>query len=135
MWRQANCRPAAEKLANSLCGVGLLEQFLRYPDIEEIYVRHGEVAIERGGRLQRGVAHAPDDYWEDLVKRVADNRGQAISPRHPAVLVDLPTGEQFTGMLPPLADAPSINIRRYGTKEMGLQQLRSLGAFDKQSQA
>jgi pilus assembly protein CpaF len=120
---------AARRLADSLCGIGLLEQFLRQPDVEEVYVRHGEVAIERGGRLERQVLHAPDAYWESLVKRVADQRGQAISPRHRAVLVDLPTGERFTGMLPPLADAPAINIRRYGTKEMGLPQLRSLGAF------
>jgi len=119
----------AVRLADSLCGIGLLEQFLRQGDIEEVYVRHGEVAIERGGRLERGVIHAPDAYWESLVKRVADQRGQAISPRHRAVLVDLPTGERFTGLLPPLADAPSINIRRYGTKEMGLGELRTLGAF------
>ena len=120
---------AASRLANSLCGIGLLEQFLRQPDIEEVYVRHGEVAIERGGRLERGVVYAPDAYWEALVKRVADQRGQAISPRHRAVLVDLPTGERFTGLLPPLSDGPAINIRRYGTKEMGLEELRSSGRF------
>ena len=120
---------AAARLANSLCGIGLLEQFLRQPDIEEVYVRHGEVAIERGGRLERGVVRAPDAYWESLVKRVADQRGQAISPRHRAVLVDLPTGERFTGLLQPLSDGTAINIRRYGTKEMGLEELRSLGAF------
>lgn len=129
--KPANLDDASERLADSLCGVGLLEQFLRHSDIEEIYVRHGEVAIERGGRLQRGVVFAPNEYWEELIKRVADMRGQAISPRHRAVLVDLPTGERFTGMLPPLADAPTINIRRYGTKEMGLSQLRELGAFTK----
>jgi Flp pilus assembly CpaF family ATPase len=123
----------AQRLADSLCGIGLLEQFLRQPDIEEVYVRHGEVAIERGGRLERGVVHAPDDYWEALIKRVADQRGQAISPRHRAVLVDLPTGERFTGLLPPLSDAPAINIRRYGTKEMGLGELRNLGAFRQQA--
>ena len=122
----------ARRLADSLCGVGLLEQFLRHDDIEEIYVRHGEVAIERAGRLERAVIHAPDEYWEMLVKRVADQRGVAVSPRHRAVLVDLPTGERFTGMLPPLSDAAAINIRRYGAKEMGLVQLRSLGAFKKQ---
>ena len=81
---------AAARLADSLCGIGLLEQFLRQPDIEEVYVRHGEVAIERGGRLERGIVRAPDAYWESLVKRVADQRGQAISPRHRAVLVTCP---------------------------------------------
>lgn len=123
---------AAHRLADSLCGVGLLEQFLHSNDVEEIYVRHGEVGIERGGQLDRKVIHAPDEYWEMLIKRVADQRGQALSPRHRAVLVDLPTGERFTGMLPPLTDSPAINVRRYGTKELGLPELKRLGAFTPQ---
>ena len=119
------------RLADSLCGVGLLEQFLRHPQVEEIYVRHGEVAIERSGVLERGVIHAPDEYWEALVKRVADQRGQALSPRHRAVLVDLPSGERFTGLLPPLSDCPAINIRRYGSKELHLDDLRRRSAFER----
>jgi len=129
--RPAQLDDAARRLADSLCGIGLLEQFLRQSDIEEIYVRHGEVAIERGGMLQRNVIHAPDEYWEALVKRVADARGQEISPRHRAVLVDLPSGERFTGLLPPLSDCPAINIRRYGSKELGLEELRARAAFEK----
>ena len=129
--RPAELDHAARRVADSLCGVGLLEQFLRDADIEEIYVRHGEVAIERGGRLERGVIHAPDAYWESLIKRVADQRGQTISPRHRAVLVDLPSGERFTGILPPLSDAPAINVRRYGAKDLSLTDLRRMGAFEK----
>jgi len=128
--RPAELEDKALRLADSLCGIGLLEQFLREPEVEEIYVRHGEVAIERGGMLQRNVIHAPDAYWESLVKHVADARGQEISPRHRAVLVDLPSGERFTGMLPPLSDGPAINIRRYGAKDLGMQDLRTFGAFD-----
>jgi len=128
--RPAELEDKALRLADSLCGIGLLEQFLREPEVEEIYVRHGEVAIERGGMLQRNVIHAPDTYWESLVKHVADARGQEISPRHRAVLVDLPSGERFTGLLPPLSDGPAINIRRYGAKDLGMQDLRAFGAFD-----
>jgi len=128
--RPAELEGTTLRLADSLCGIGLLEQFLREPDVEEIYVRHGEVAIERGGMLQRNVIHAPDAYWESLVKRIADARGQEISPRHRAVLVDLPSGERFTGMLPPLSDGAAINIRRYGAKDLGIQDLRAFGAFD-----
>jgi len=128
--RPGKLEAAARRLADSLCGIGLLEQFLRQPDIEEIYVRHGEVAVERGGVLERGVIRAPDEYWEVLIKRVADQRGQALSPRHRAVLVDLPSGERFTGMLPPLSDCPAINIRRYGAKDLSVTDLRSFGAFD-----
>lgn len=128
--RPASLEDTAHRLADSLCGIGLLEQFLHNGEVEEIYVRHGEVAIECGGRLKRNIIHAPDDYWEALIKRVADQRGQTISSRHRAVLVDLPSGERFTGMLPPLSDGPAINIRRYGAKNLNLINLRSFGAFD-----
>ena len=110
----------------------ILQQFLDEPDVEEIYIRHGEVAIERGGIVERNVVHAPDAYWEALIRRVADLRERGVSARYRAVLVDLPSGERFTGMLPPLTDAPAINIRRYGTKQLTLETLRDKGAFTPQ---
>ena len=121
----------ARRLADALCGIGVLEQFLRDPDVEEIYVRKGEVAIEKKGKLYRHVISAPNDYWALLIKRVADERGKALTTRHRAVLVDLPSGERFTGLLPPLTDDPAINIRRYGAKNLTLTDLRELGAFDR----
>jgi len=127
----ADLEKTALRLADALCGIGILEQFLRDDDIEEIYVRNGEVAIEKKGKLHRHVVSAPNSYWELLVKRVADERGKALTTRHRAVLVDLPSGARFTGLLPPLTDFPAINIRRYGAKNLTLSDLRKLGAFEK----
>jgi len=124
---------AARRMTDALCGIGLLQQFLDEPDVEEIYIRHGEVAVERGGIVERNVIHAPDAYWEALIRRVADLRERGVSARYRAVLVDLPSGERFTGMLPPLTDAPAINIRRYGTKQLTLESLREKGAFTPQA--
>ena len=122
----------ARRMTDALCGVGLLQQFLDEPEVEEIYIRHGEVAIERGGIVERNVIRAPDAYWEALIRRVADLRERGVSARYRAVLVDLPSGERFTGMLPPLTDAPAINIRRYGAKQLTLETLRKKGAFTPQ---
>ena len=131
--RAAALEDAARRMSDALCGIGLLQQFLNEPDVEEIYVRHGEVAIERGGIVERNVIHAPAKYWQALIRRVADLRERGVSARYRAVLVDLPSGERFTGMLPPLTDAPAINIRRYGTKNLTLKTLREKGAFTLQS--
>ena len=120
---------ATRRVADALSGVGLLQPFLREQDVEEVYVRGGEVAVERDGRLERLGEMAPASYWEKLIYRVAEQSGQAVTPRHPAVLVDLPGGERFTGMLPPLMDAPAINIRVFG--KTAHTRLRALGAFDK----
>ena len=130
--RAAVLENAARRMTDALCGIGLLQQFLDDTDIEEIYVRHGEVAIERCGIVERNVIHAPNEYWEALIRRIADQRERGVSARYRAVLVDLPSGERFTGLLPPLTDAPSINIRRYGTKHLTLDKLREKGAFSQQ---
>ena len=131
--RAAALEDAAGRMTDALCGIGLLQQFLDEPDVDEIYIRHGEVAIERGGIVERNVIHAPDKYWEALIRRVADLRERGVSARYRAVLVDLPSGERFTGLLPPLTDAPAINIRRYGTKQLTLESLREKGAFTPQA--
>jgi len=131
--RAAALEDAARRMSDALCGIGLLQQFLNEPGVEEIYVRHGEVAIERGGIVERNVIHAPAEYWQALIRRVADLRERGVSARYRAVLVDLPSGERFTGMLPPLTDAPAINIRRYGTKNLTLKTLREKGTFTPQA--
>jgi len=131
--RAAALEHAARRMTDALCGIGLLQQFLIEPEVEEIYVRHGEVAVERGGIVERNVIHAPAEYWQALIRRVADLRERGVSARYRAVLVDLPSGERFTGMLPPLTDAPAINIRRYGTKNLTLKTLREKGTFTPQS--
>ena len=130
--RAVTLEDTARRMTDALCGVGLLQQFLDEPEVEEIYIRHGEVAIERGGIVERNVIRAPDAYWEALIRRVADLRERGVSARYRAVLVDLPSGERFTGMLPPLTDAPAINIRRYGAKQLTLETLRKKGAFTPQ---
>jgi pilus assembly protein CpaF len=116
------------RLSDALSGVGLLQPFLREGDVEEVYVRGAEVAVERRGAIERLGDLAPEEYWENLIRRVAEQSGERITPRHPAVLVDLPGGQRFTGMLPPLMDAPAINIRLFGRKT--LDNLRELGTFD-----
>jgi pilus assembly protein CpaF len=122
---------ATGRIADALSGLGLLQPFLRDPEVEEIYVRGEELAIEKGGRLERIGALAPAGYWADLIQRVADLSGQTLNPRYPAVLLDLPHGERFTGMLPPLMDAPAINVRSFARTRRTIADLRSLGTFDR----
>ena len=119
---------ATLRIADALSGVGLLQPFLRDSEVEEVYVRGREVSVERRGQLERLGDLAPEAYWENLIRRVSERSGQRLTPHHPAVLVDLPGGQRFTGMLPPLMDAPAINVRLFGEKAS--HSLRDLGAFE-----
>jgi pilus assembly protein CpaF len=97
-------KTTAGRIADALVGVGLLQPYLRDPDVDEIYVRGNEIAVERSGKMHRQIGSAPAEYWAQLIHRVADLSGKTVEPGHPAVLVDLPGGARFTGMLPPLMD-------------------------------
>ena len=129
--RLGELNSVTERVADALSGLGLLQTFLRDEQVEEIYVRGGELAIERGGRIERLGPVAPPAYWETLIQRVADQSGQTLNPRYPAVLVDLPHGERFTGMLPPLMDYPAINVRRFSRTQRTLTDLQRLGTFER----
>lgn len=121
---------ATQRLTDAIVGVGLLSAYTRDDTIDEIYVRGEEVSVERAGRLERHVASAPITYWNELIRRIADLSGRAIDPAYSAVLVDLPDGSRFTGLLPPVVEQPAINIRRFKSTTLTLDQLEGLGAFD-----
>jgi pilus assembly protein CpaF len=126
-------KTTAGRIADALVGVGLLQPYLRDPDVDEIYVRGNEIAVERSGKMHRQIGSAPAEYWAQLIHRVADLSGKTVEPGHPAVLVDLPGGARFTGMLPPLMDAPAINVRVFRKSARTFSDLRELGTFDNQN--
>jgi Flp pilus assembly CpaF family ATPase len=128
----AELKNTAERLSDALVGIGLLQPFLRDTNVDEIYVRGEEIAVERGGKLVRHVGSAPESYWKRLIERVADLSGRQIEPGFSAVLIDLPDGARFTGMLPPIMDAPAINIRVFRKSARSFENLRKLGTFGKE---
>lgn len=128
---QADLTESATRLCDALTGVGVLQPFLRQDGVEEVYVRGGLVAVERNGRLEHLGELAPASYFEQMIRRVADATGKPLSPLNLTLLVDLPGGERFTAILPPLSDAPSINIRCFGRNIQNLEALEQRGTFKK----
>jgi pilus assembly protein CpaF len=126
---QAELNEIATRLCDALTGVGILQPFLRLTGVEEIYVRGDRVAVERNGRLEHLGELAPAAYFEQMIRRVADATGKPLSPLNLTLLVDLPGGERFTALLPPLSDAPVINIRCFGRNMRGLEDLERVGTF------
>jgi pilus assembly protein CpaF len=128
---QAELTEVATRLCDALTGVGILQPFLRLSGVEEIYVRGDRVAVERNGRLEHLGELAPAFYFEQMIRRVADATGKPLSPLNLTLLVDLPGGERFTALLPPLSDAPAINIRCFGRNMRALEDLERVGTFRK----
>lgn len=127
-----NCN--AQILTDALSGVGLLDQLLRDPFVEEIFVRNGQVAIEYDGTFYHLGKLAEDRYFENLAIHVADQGGATLRGDRPAVLVDLPGGERFTAIVPRLSsEGTAINIRTFGRRVRTLEEMEKTGPFTCQS--
>jgi len=123
----------AQRISDALSGVGLLEPLLRDPLVEEIFVRNGQVALERDGQFISLGMLAPDAYFYDLTVQIADQSGNTLRPDRPAVLTDLPSGERFTAIVPPLSIAgTAINVRTFGRRVRTMQDLEQAGTFSNQ---
>jgi pilus assembly protein CpaF len=131
---KANVNRDAQIVTDALSGVGLLDQLLRDPYVEEIFVRKGEVAVEYDGAFHYLGRLADDRYFEDLAIHVADQGGATLRGDRPAVLIDLPGGERFTAIVPRLSsEGTAINIRTFGRRVKTLEEMENTGTFNKRS--
>jgi pilus assembly protein CpaF len=127
-----NINHDAQLITDALSGVGLLDQLLRDPFVEEIFVRNGEVAVEYDGSFHNLGKLADDSYFENLAVHVADQGGATLRGDRPAVLVDLPGGERFTAIVPRLStEGTAINIRTFGRRVRTLEEMEQTGTFSK----
>jgi pilus assembly protein CpaF len=131
--QNASVNEQAQIIADALSGIGLLDQLLRDPYVEEIFVRNGEVAVEYDGTFYHLGKAAEDQYFENLAIHVADQGGATLRGDRPTVLIDLPGGERFTAILPRLStEGTAINIRTFGRRIRTLKQMEQDGTFTKQ---
>ena len=120
----------AQIITDALSGVGLLDQLLRDPYVEEIFVRNGCVAVEYDGTFHHLGKLADDSYFENLAVHVADQGGATLRGDRPAVLIDLPGGERFTAIVPRLStEGTAINIRTFGRRVRTLEEMEKTGTF------
>jgi type IV secretory pathway ATPase VirB11/archaellum biosynthesis ATPase len=120
----------AQIITDAFPGVGLLDQLLRDPYVEEIFVRNGVVAVEYDGSFYHLGKLADDRYFENLAVHVADQGGATLRGDRPAVLIDLPGGERFTAIVPRLStEGTAINIRTFGRRVRTLEEMEQTGTF------
>ena len=126
----------AQIITDALSGVGILDQLLRDPNVEEIFVRGGQVAVEYDGAFYHLGKLADDSYFENLAIHVADQGGATLRGDRPAVLVDLPGGERFTAIVPRLSTVgTAINVRTFGRRIRTLEEMEQAGTFTRRATA
>jgi pilus assembly protein CpaF len=101
-------------LVDELAGLGPLETLLRDPTVTEVMVNGaGAVHVERAGRLERtDRTFSSDDELVRVVTRILAPLGVRLDRSHPYADAVLAGGLRLHVILPPLAERPTVTLRR-----------------------
>lgn len=101
-------------LVDELGGLGPVEALLRDPAVTDVMINGGrEVHVERAGRLETTPVVFDDDaHVERVVRRVLGPLGARLDRAHPFADAVLPGGVRLHAILPPLAERPTVTLRR-----------------------
>ncbi len=111
---------AAHSVAR-LDGLGLLDQYLRDDDVDEILVNRGrDVIVERHGRLER-VGELPSGAIDVILERVLAEHGRRLDRSSPIVDARLRDGSRLCAVVAPVAvDGTTVAIRRHRRRTFAL---------------
>lgn len=121
-----------EEVLDETFGFGPLEILLKDPGVSDIMINGPKkVFVERRGRLERSdVVFRDNAHLLQIIDRIVSKMGRRIDETTPMCDARLPDGSRLNAIIPPLAlDGPSLSIRRFGSKPLGLEDLLKFGAF------
>lgn len=126
-----------ERYLDDVFGLGPLEDMLADESITEIMVNGSHsLFYEREGILQRAAQSFGDDgQVYALIDRIIGPLGRRIDESSPMVNARLPQGHRVNAVIPPLAiDGPVVTIRKFRSHAFSLEEMRSIGSFDSQTE-
>ncbi|MFO0919779.1 MAG: CpaF family protein [Planctomycetaceae bacterium] len=121
-----------EEVLDETFGFGPLEILLKEPGIADIMINGPKnVFVEKNGRIiKHEVTFRDNQHLLQILDRIVSRVGRRVDETSPMVDARLPDGSRLNAVIPPLAlDGPSLTIRRFGSKPLGLEDLLRFGAF------
>lgn len=117
-------------LVDDLAGLGPLEALLRDPEVTDVMVNGAdEVHVERAGHLQPVPVRFDDDaHVEQVVRRVIGPLGARLDRSHPFADAVLAGGVRLHAILPPLAERPTVTLRRVPAVVPSWEELAASGS-------
>ncbi len=104
-----------EEIMNEVLGLGVLEEYLKDPKVNEVMINGGDVYYERDGRIfeaPRGFV-SPEEVRK-IIERIIHPIGRRVDESSPLVDGRLPDGSRVNIVVPPIAlDGPVITIRKF----------------------
>jgi pilus assembly protein CpaF len=121
-----------KELQNEVFGLGPIEPLLQDPHVADILVNgHGQVYIERFGKLEKSSARFKDDeHLMRIIERIVSAVGRRVDETTPMVDARLADGSRVNVIIAPLSlDGPTLSIRRFGTDPLTADNLVEYGAL------
>ena len=99
-----------------------VSEALSEPSVTEIMLNpDGHLWTDRHGTGRYDTGHKINsDDAERIIRLVASFKGESAHSACPIISAELPGGERFEGLLPPVTTAPSFSIRKAGAKVLEL---------------
>lgn len=117
-------------LLNQLTGLGPLDDVLGDDQVTEIMVNGTEVFCEVEGRIEpRSLKFVDSEEVVHLAQRLAARAGRELNSEHPVCDAQLTDGSRIHCVLPPVAESPTITIRRAPRRVLELEDYLRIGAF------
>jgi len=121
-----------EQILDEILGLGPLEPLLHDETISDVLVNGAkQIYVERRGKLERSaIVFKDDQHLLHIIDRIVTRVGRRVDESSPMVDARLLDGSRVNAIIPPLAiDGPSLSIRKFGTKKLGIADLIRFGAM------
>jgi pilus assembly protein CpaF len=117
-------------LVDDLAGLGPLEELLRDTEVTEVMVNGADVIhVERAGRIERSErTFSSDEELVAVVARVLGPLGARLDRAHPYADAVLAGGLRLHVILPPLAERPTLTLRRVAAVVPSWETLEASGS-------
>ncbi len=122
-----------EDVANSVLGLGPLEQLLTRAEVTEIMVNGFEnIFYEREGKLFLSeVSFSDEQQLRMVIDRILGPLGRRVDEQSPLVSARLPEGHRVNVVIPPLSlDGPILTIRKFREEIYALDELVAIESLD-----
>ena len=119
--RHPDSQARAREMLSSAFGVKVIAA-LSDENVTEVMLNpDGRLWTDRHdkGRMDTGTTITSKDA-ERIIRLVASFKGEGVDRQSPIISAELPDGERFEGLLPPVTTAPSFSIRKAGVKILEL---------------
>ncbi|MBI4745575.1 MAG: CpaF family protein [Deltaproteobacteria bacterium] len=119
------------EIINELTGFGPIEPLLKDQTISDIIVNGpADVFIERYGRLERVKARFRGrEHLMHTIRKLVGAAGRRIDESAPMVDAFLSDNSRVNAIIPPVAFAPSVSIRKFMRSVTGLKQMIDIGSI------